>query len=246
VIGTVSAALPAASPHLIDRQAFVIVELLGADMVLVDAAPRALAMGENRALVGGELIQFARARPMGGRAWRLEGLLRGRGGSEYRIDGHSAGERFVLLDDAPVALDSSLVGGSPAAVITALGLADTAAAISPIVDLGITLQPLMPVHPRATALADGGLRLEWTRRARGAWSWLDGVETPLHEQDEAYEVVYQAGAAVLARREATTPALELAGADLDALHAQAPGGRWLVRQRGTYALSPPLALQQRD
>ena len=44
------------------------------------------------------MIQFARASAIGGGQWRLEGLLRGRGGTERAaLTGHAAGTSFVLL-----------------------------------------------------------------------------------------------------------------------------------------------------
>jgi len=93
-------------------------------------------------------------------------------------------------------------------------------------------------------VTDRGLVLSWTRRARGAWGWADGVETPLHEQVEAYEVNYGAGAVVAQRWEVDAPKLALSAAQLAALRAAQPVGIFTVRQRGTYALSPALRLAQ--
>src|SRR3546814_15502306 len=64
----------------------------------------------------------------------------------------------------------------------------------------ITLRPLSPVHGWARTLADGTLELRWTRRARGAWLWSDGVDAPLHEQSERYQVGFGPVAAPVALR----------------------------------------------
>lgn len=242
-IGTMLDTLPPASPHLVDRSSQVTVALISPDMAFDDATTAQLAAGANRALIGAELVQFGRAVPLGGGHWRLENFMRGRGGTEYQIDGHVSGESFVLLDDAAVALDSSLVGDAAGTMIAAIGIADAAAVESQIIDRGLSLQPLTPVHPRAISSATG-LSLEWTRRARGAWTWLDGVETPLHEQAEAYEVTYGLGAAVAGRWEVSEPLLSLSPTQVSALQAQLAGGAFVVRQRGTYALSPALLLTQ--
>src|SRR5690606_20783767 len=106
-----------------------------------------LANGANRALLGGEVVQFAEAISLGGAGWRLRGLLRGRGGTEAAaLAGHPPGARFVLLDDRPIALDAASIGGS--ASVVAIGLAESEPAIAPIDNPGLTLRPLAPVHPR--------------------------------------------------------------------------------------------------
>lgn len=157
VIGSAATILPPASPMLADRQSALTVQLLSSDMLLIDATARQLADGANRALIGEELIQFGRAVPLSAGLWCLEMLLRGRGGTEAAISGHGGGERFVLLDGAPVALDAGLVGNAPTARIAALGLADAAPVTSAIAARGITLRPLCPVHPRAISGTEGVL-----------------------------------------------------------------------------------------
>lgn len=241
VIGSALTTLPPASPALTDRQSALTLQLLSLDMMLIDATPRQLANGANRALIGEELIQFGRAVSLGAGLWRLEQLLRGRGGTEAAISSHGTGERFVLLDGAPVALDAGLVGTARTARIAALGLADTAPVTSAIAARGITLRPLCPVHPRAIRGADG-LLLTWARRARGAWLWPDGVDAPLNEQTEAYEVSYGPPASPLARWITAEPRLELTAAVVEELASTLPGGGIRVCQVGSYARSDPLLL----
>jgi hypothetical protein len=92
-------------------------------------------------------------------------------------------------------------------------------------------------------VADGShLALAWTRRARGAWLWRDGVDAPLHEQAEAYEVSYGPPAEPLARWHTAEPRLTVPAATLAELAARLPGGTFQVRQIGSYALSDPLLL----
>ena len=86
--GHATTVLATGSPHLFDRSHTVTIAMLSNDMALTDATVRQLAMGANRALLGTELVQFIRAVPLGNRQWRLEGLLRGRGGTEQAIAGH--------------------------------------------------------------------------------------------------------------------------------------------------------------
>lgn len=242
VVGTAETALPPAGPLLIDRASSVTVVLADPAMDLADATGRQLASGANRALLGGEIIQFGKATPLGGARWRLETLLRGRGGTESAITAHDVGDAFVLLDARPVALDPGQVGAIPGAEIVAFGRGDAEPVASPIVLRGITRRPLAPVHARATAEGDGSLRLRWTRRARGAWLWTDGVEAPLHEQAERYRVTYGPALAPAASWDVDEPEIVLPAATLASLASALPGGAFHVRQQGTYALSEPLFL----
>jgi hypothetical protein len=239
IMGTALDVLPPTNPLLLDRTSTVTVEFVGTRMALENATPRQLAMGANRALLGNELIQFARAVPLGDRRWRLEQLLRGRGGSEAAVAGHGAGETFVLLDGTPIALAPSLVGAAADTAIVAVGLGDEEPVASAIACQGVTLRPPSLVHARAAWAADGALTLRWTRRARGAWQWADGVDVPLREETEAYQVTYGDPASPAATWDIAEPHLVLTAAELDAL----PGASaFHVRQRGSYALSQPLFL----
>ncbi len=242
ILGHSADVLGSASPMLMDRHSTVTISLQSPDMLLVDATPRQLAMGANRALLGEEIIQFARAVPLGNGIWRLESLMRGRGGSEAAISAHAAGETFVLLDGTPVALDSALVGPTPGAVIAAIGLGDPAPVTSPIACRGATLRPLTPVHGRSRTMPDGALELSWTRRSRGWWLWPDGVDAPLHEQAELYEILYGPIGQPLARWETSEPRLVLTTATLAALNGLQPGETLRVRQRGSYSVSDALQL----
>lgn len=237
-LGTAISALQPGSPLLLDRSSAVMVELLAADFVLTDATVSQLTQGANRALIGNELMQFARAESLGNRQWRLSGLLRGCGGTEAAIATHASGETFVLLDNAPVSLDAGLIAPWPAAQVAALGLADSAPVTAPIVNRGATCQPLSPVHGSARLAASGELTVRWIRRSRGSWLWLDGVEVPLHESSEAYAVSYGPESAPLARWELTSPELTLSAAAWTALAS--PGVTFTIRQRGDYAVSPAL------
>lgn len=242
IVGTALDVLGPASPLLFDRANQVTVQLADPDFVLQDATGRQLAQGANRALVGAELIQFGRATPLGGGQWRLDTLLRGRGGGEALVAGHASGETFVLLDDSLVQLDAAAVGTAANASIAALGRYDLTPVLSPIAARGATVQPLSPVHPSAQTMADGGLALSWIRRARGAWTWSDGVDVPLHEEAEAYDVSFGPADAPLARWSVAEPTLTLSSQALADLRAALPQGTFAVRQRGSYASSPPLEL----
>ena len=97
-------------------------------------------------------------------------------------------------------------------------------------------------RPESSTGPDGSMTLAWTRRARGAWLWADGVDVPLNEQSERYLVTFGQVAAPLASWMLTSPGLTVAPALVASLAAQLPGGEFLVRQQGSHALSLPLHL----
>lgn len=242
VIGQAAAPVPPSPALLIERGAIEI-ELASADFALATSSAEGLANGANRALLGGEVIQFVIATPLGEARWRLEGLLRGRGGTERAaLAGHPAGTPFVLLDDRPLALDPAKVGPSAGTAIVGIGLGDAEPVHAPIANPGITLRPLAPVHPRALRLADGALALGWTRRARGAWNWPDEVDAPLVEQAESYRVGLGPVDAPLLAWEVSAPELSIPAATLAPLASAHPGAALWVRQAGNSALSDALLL----
>lgn len=241
-IGRVLGVLTPGSPLFVDRISTLDVELAGPDLTLTDATFAQLAMGANRAVVGVELIQFARCQLLGAGVWRLSILLRGRAGTEAGIFEHQDGERFVLIDDDLVALDPALVPDASSATIAALGLADPEPVVAPVLLPGSTRRPLSPVHGLLVEADTGALTLSWTRRARGALTWPDAVATPLNEAVESYRIVLGDEAAPAAQWETGEPRLEIA-ADLTAHLRLVAGGAWFtVRQRGDHALSDPLFL----
>jgi len=63
---------------------------------LASCDEQALGEGTNLALLGGELIQFTTADPVGPGQFRLSGLVRGLRGTP--IAAHEVGDRFVLIE----------------------------------------------------------------------------------------------------------------------------------------------------
>ncbi|MEN7537533.1 phage tail protein [Aurantiacibacter flavus] len=241
VVGTLSSPLPPADPAIIDRTATIDVTLASSDFELASRPFESLAAGANRLLVGAELLQFAQAESVGGAVWRLSGLLRGRGGTEAAaLAGTAAGANVVLLDERPIRLETADLG--TAAGVAAIGLADDVPAVATIANAGLTLKPLVPVHPRVTVAADGSATLNWTRRARGAWSWSGTVEPPLAEEFERYTVGLGDTVLPEALWEVTAPALQFSSPDWSALHAEHSGKALWVRQVGNSARSDPLYL----
>lgn len=243
VIGSLAEPLSPSPALLFEPAASVMVQLVANDLGLTDADIAAIAAGTNRMMIGSEVVQFARAEPLGGGLWRLSGLLRGRGGTEQAAAlGHPLQATALLLDDSLTALDPALAPPLTSTRIAAIGTNDVDAVIAPLANAGLSRRPLCPVHPRATIEADGARLFEWTRRARGQWRWDDGVDVPLVEEREAYLAGYGPAQTPHATWSITTPQLRLTEAEITNLIGQhGPADLW-VKQVGTYDQSPTLLL----
>jgi hypothetical protein len=228
---------------MLERSASVEVRLFSDDFQLDPASPEALANGANRALIGGEVLQFTTAERLAAACWRLCGLLRGRGGTEAAASaGHKPDEPFVLLDDALMTLDPTQLGPAGKLTVAALGLADQEPVTAQLANSGLGRKPLSPVHPRVVATAEGGLTMRWTRRARGAWLWEDHLDAPLVEPTERYLVGLGDSKQPTLRWEVSQARLELGPDQLARLAPSHPGQPVWVRQVGLYSLSEPLLL----
>ena len=150
-----------------------------------------------------------------------------------------AGTPFAMLDERLIAFEPAKLGA--AAGIAAIGLADSEAVSAPILNPGLALRPLVPVHPRAR-MTEGALVLGWTRRARGAWSWPDAIETPVNEETEEYVIGLGDTDSPVLRWQTSSPRLELSGALMTELAAAHAGQPLWVRQVGSFAVSEPLLL----
>jgi hypothetical protein len=220
------------------------VTLLHDGMALTGADDAALVNGANLAWLGGELVQFGEALQMSATRWRLFRLVRGRRGTEAAIATHVAGEPFVLLDVAtllPLDIPSSAIGAI--ASVSLVGPGDAAvAATAALAVAGAAVRPPAPVHLTAERMADGGIRLDWVRRSRLGWAWLDGGDVPLGEDGERYRLELRADGGRPRVVETAQPFFLYAAADQAADGAAgAPGLQVTLAMLGTSAASlPPL------
>ncbi|MGB3723094.1 MAG: phage tail protein [Pacificimonas sp.] len=231
-MGVVAGALPSADWTRWDERNAVIVNLL--DSQALESRTRdAVLAGANLALVGGELVQFARAEQLDARRWRLSGLLRGRRGTEAAVAGHVAGEDFLLLEpEALFPLDVPLARVGAEMLLKAVGPADGVAVMEAVATTvtGRSLRPLSPVLGRAWVDADGAVRARWTRRSRFGFGWTDATDAPLGEEREIYAVTLAVGAEIL---DMTVAAAELrleVTAQVAAFGGPVTGGTLTVRQ----------------
>ena len=220
VLGETLDALPAGPVACWDRGSEVRVWLYGgaltslADANVLNGANAAAVMNADGAW---EVIQFAQAELVDDKIYRLSRLLRGQAGSEYAIAAPlPAGAPFVLLDDHLIeiargigALDRSV---DLRIVATGRSHDDPSALAMTLVPQPAALMPLAPVHLCATRESGGNIAMSWIRRTRkdgDAW----GVEVPLGEDAEAYEIDIMLGSTVKRTLSVNVPAATYAASD---------------------------------
>lgn len=153
----------------------------------------------NAALLGDEIILFHRAELIAPDTYRLTGFLRGRRGTEQHIAAHEVGDRFVFLSGASVyRAPDSLSGLDVAAKWKGItfGQGLDSATAQDFTNTGAGLKPYSVAHLRAIDIGGGQYLVRWTRRSRIGGKWRDGVDVPLGETSESYQVVVNADAAV--------------------------------------------------
>ncbi len=239
VIGKTLNALRPAASCLIDCVNALDVELSAAGDWLQSCDDASLAGRANLLAVGQEIIQFGDALPLGDGRFRLRRLLRGRGGTEWAAGLHLAGERVVLIDAATllaVPLPSYAIGATLSAQASGLGDGGKAVPESLVVS-GEALRPPSPVHLKAKR-SRGALQLDWSRRSRLGWSWVDGNDAPLGEDVERYRAILK-GASGTIEQTVTEPACLFKSIEILSVGSNPTV---TVEHLGTYGLSRPTSL----
>lgn len=184
--GVVRDALPAGSPDVWDMENTLTVNLFAGH--LYSAADFDVLNGQNLALVGREVVQFANATQNEDGSYTLSKLLRGRKGTEWAMT-HSSGETFVLLNSAiqRIQLPIELTGIARFYKIVGPGQPLETAPAQAFINTDEGLLPYAPVKLNA-ARTNGDLSITWVRRTRVGGDMRDRVDVPLSEASEAYDV----------------------------------------------------------
>jgi hypothetical protein len=176
----------------------------------------ALLNGANAAVIGNEVIQFKTATLTADKRYTLSNLLRGRLGTEADIVTHLAGTDFILLDGglSMIPMPASTFGLMRH--YKAVTLTDTLAntAEQPYIYTGKTLRPYSPAHIVGVRDGSNNLTISWKRRTRVSGEWRDGVDVPLGEENERYDVQIMNGTTVVRTFSAiTTPSVVYSAAN---------------------------------
>jgi hypothetical protein len=172
----------------------------------------------NAMLVGSEIIRFRTATLSSPGVYVLSGLLRGLRGTEWAIATHAANEPCVVL-----ALTAGLrrVAGQVADLNAAryvkgvtLSALASAVASEAFTNTGIGLKPYAPSDLRIARDSANDATITWRRRSRYAHRFLaPGIDPPLAEASERYEVDIIVSAAVVRTISATAQTCAYSAAD---------------------------------
>lgn len=192
-VGSLVSALPDGPTSIVDEGNELVVELDSGELESISEV--SLLAGLNAAAIGAdgrwEVIQFRDATLAGSPpTWTLTGLLRGRRGTEWAVGMSQAGDKFVLLDSALMRVPMNLSAlGAPRehkGVLSGTTL-DSVTAVSFAGD-GVALEPFSVVDVTGDR-SSGDLVISWIRRGRiGTELAGSGVDIPLSEETEAYEI----------------------------------------------------------
>lgn len=214
--GTTSTTLPSYSgPAVFDEVSTVTVNV-GSTGQLASATRDAVLNSQtvNAALIGSEVVQYRTATLVSAGVYTLSGFLRGRRGTEWAMTGHTTGETFCVLGVAGmmlVPLQSADLGKLWYYKAASAGQALSAVTAKTITPTGVLLKPFAPTNCRVNRVTTD-TAITWTRRTRLTPRFVGtlGINTPLGETTEAYEVeVYSSNTFTTLRRTITgltTPA----------------------------------------
>jgi hypothetical protein len=123
--------------------------------------------GENRCMIGPELISFKTATLVDTNTYELSGLLRGRQGTEQRCDEHVNNELFVLLDDAivEIPIEPAERAVSMQYKVVTKGSDTSKAQAQTVQIMSGNLKPWAVAHAKATKIAND-FKIEWIERPR--------------------------------------------------------------------------------
>ena len=221
VIGQTTGALPNwTRGAIMDEVSFVDVNVGAGELSSVTRDQLLADASVNAMLIGSEVIRFTTAtlQSANPNVYRLRRLLRGQRGTEWATTGHASVERAVLLRPRGlrrVVSDAAELATLQKVRAATIGTVAADAAPQNFTLAGVGLKPFAPTNLRKRVDGIGTLSLTWDRRTRRTTVIRNGVgvQHPLGEAAEAYEVdVYNAANVLQRTIQATFPSVSLSQA----------------------------------
>jgi hypothetical protein len=164
-----------------------------------------------------EIVRFQNATLNSDATVTLDTFVRGDKGTEWATGLHQIGDYFVLLDDA----DNAFIGMA----IQSIGVESlyrgvtSGASVDDADDVlftynGVNLETLSPVSAQAFRDGSSNLTATFYRRSRlGNTWWNTGVQSPIGETTESYEIDVMNGSTVVRTISVTSPAFSYSAAN---------------------------------
>jgi len=193
-MGTINAPVGASEAYVWDNATTIVVNVANASVTFESRTDDAVIAGANAAAMGAdgrwEIVQFATATQVSPTQWNLTRLLRGRRGTEHVMGSSVTGDAFVMVSTGDLVrqvLEQSQIGTSLKYKVVSLGLAYSSGIDQTFAGHGQALVPFSPID-LAGAIVSGDIHLTWVRRGRLGRTLMSGVDIPLSEATEAYQV----------------------------------------------------------
>lgn len=193
-VGTINTAIPPSEAFTWDDYTVLTVNLPASES-LESRTDEAVLAGANAAAMGAdgrwEIIQFANAEQVSPTQWVLSRLLRGRRGTEYVMGTSQAGDQFVMIstgDIVRIPLSVSQIGRQYIYKVVSVGASFSTGNIYDFTSRGTALVPFSPVDAHANFLSDGDIEISWTRRDRLGQTLMSGMDVPLSDYPESFQV----------------------------------------------------------
>lgn len=172
-----------ALPYVLDMISTPIVQLLPGD-TLFSVTDTQLDLGQNKALIGDEVIQFGNAIYLGDDRWQISRLRRGIRGTAQHTTGHGANEKFILFtgDDAAVqVLEGTVADIGRIFYFKGLNSFQTPDQVDAIVVpvVGNAYRPYPPSGVTIARDTNGDLIISWQRHVRRNGRWQDGGDVSI-------------------------------------------------------------------
>lgn len=217
-IGTARGTLPSSDCTLIDQRTLT-VDLISGELDSVTSDQ--MLAGVNYAAYGldgrWEIVRFQNATLQGDGSYLISGFVRGEKGTEWATGLHAVDDYFVLLDDpdnAFIGLPVESIGLERLYRGVTSGASVDAATDVPFAYRGVNLECLSPAYAKGSRDGSSNFTGTFTRRSRlsSSW-WATGVEAPLGEAAQAYEIDAMNGSTVVRTIAASTPTFAYSAAD---------------------------------
>lgn len=193
--------LPRAIPAVWDYASKIRILLMDTSITL-SSIDQGDAMGApiNTAMIGDEIVQFCNAVDLGNGIWELSVFMRGMRGTDYAIEGHASGERFVRLQNAATSRVTHAVEQLyQTHDYKSVSFGDSSDNSDSFVfaNTGNSLRPFTASITLAVKRSDGTFDFAWMPRVRLNGQLTNALETVLDQDIESYEIdVLSAGAVI--------------------------------------------------
>jgi hypothetical protein len=193
-VGTMDTAVPPSESFTWDTTTILTVNLPASES-FESRTDDAVLAGANAAAMGAdgrwEIIQFATATQITPTQWQLSRLLRGRRGTEYVMGTSEAGDQFVLVstgDLVRIPMNVSQIGGQYVYKVVSIGASFSTGNTYDFTSRGTALVPFSPVDAHANFVSGGDIEISWTRRDRLGETLMSGMDIPLSDFPESFQV----------------------------------------------------------